>query len=267
MNKNIENNAGELLDLSCGKRTVSEPTENRHIKAEAFKLYYILSGSGTVNANNVEFEVDEGYSFVVYPFNSVVAVPKKGTEITLMWLEMSGVRASMMLNRTTFSKATPYVGKINVDNFGEYFDIPEIGSGSVFSRYRAESRVLLLLSYYIEHFPSQSDNRRDYVVEAQKYIERRFDDDSLSVREVAQYIQIDRTYLYRLFKEETGMSIVEYINRRRITSAEVLLLEQHIAIKDVAFSVGFTDQMYFSRVFKQKNGVTPTEFRRKAKIK
>ena len=82
------------------------------------------------------------------------------------------------------------------------------------------------------------------------------------MQSVANHIKIDRTYLYRLFKEETGMSVIDYINNCRISKAEVLLIDENISIKDVAYSVGFTDQMYFSKVFKKLRGQTPTEFRR-----
>ena len=83
----------------------------------------------------------------------------------------------------------------------------------------------------------------------------------LSVQQVADYVKLDRTYLYRLFKQQMGMSIVEYINRRRVSRAEVMLIDMQISVKDVAFSVGFSDPMYFSRVFKRLNGITPTKFK------
>ena len=73
--------------------------------------------------------------------------------------------------------------------------------------------------------------------------------------------QDDRSYLYRLFKDKTGVSVSDYITRTRISKAEVLLSNGSLSVKDVAYSVGFPDQMYFSRVFKKINGRTPTQFR------
>ena len=65
-----------------------------------------------------------------------------------------------------------------------------------------------------------------------------------------------------LFKDETGLSVIDYINRHRISQAESMLSDQSLAIKDVAYSVGFSDQMYFSKVFKKHTGKTPTEYKR-----
>ena len=81
------------------------------------------------------------------------------------------------------------------------------------------------------------------------------------VRSLVEALKIDRSYLYRLFKDKTGVSVSDYITRTRISKAEVLLSNGSLSVKDVAYSVGFPDQMYFSRVFKKINGKTPTQFR------
>ena len=73
----------------------------------------------------------------------------------------------------------------------------------------------------------------------------------------------DSTYLYRLFKEETGTSVIGYINQCRIRRACTMLSSTTAQVKDVALSVGFSDQLYFSKVFKKINGITPTEYRKK----
>ena len=99
-------------------------------------------------------------------------------------------------------------------------------------------------------------------MQARDYIDRNFREVDCTVKSVAEKIQIDRTYLYRLFKEETGMSVIEYINWCRIRRACTMLSNTLAQIKDVALSVGFSDQLYFSKVFKKINGITPTEYRK-----
>ena len=100
-------------------------------------------------------------------------------------------------------------------------------------------------------------------MQARDYIERNFRDVSCTVKSVADKVQIDRTYLYRLFKEETGFSVIEYINNCRIGRACTMLNNTDVQIKDVALSVGFSDQLYFSKVFRKLKGITPTEYRKK----
>lgn len=117
------------------------------------------------------------------------------------------------------------------------------------------------MSYYLERFPSRRKRENSYVFSARSYIQDNFSNPGFNVNSVVDYLKIDRSHFYRLFKNETGLSPVDYINRQRISRAEILLSNLRLSIKDVAFSVGFTDQMYFSKVFKRLNGKTPSEFR------
>jgi len=83
----------------------------------------------------------------------------------------------------------------------------------------------------------------------------------LSLNAVAEYVGLSAGYLCRIFKEETGISINAHINDLRMAKAGELLKEGNGYIKEVALSVGFEDQLYFSRMFKRYYGVTPSEYR------
>ena len=62
-----------------------------------------------------------------------------------------------------------------------------------------------------------------------------------------------------LFKEETGIPPSEYIIRKKVEKAQILLEEQDLPIKNIAYDLGFSSPAYFSTVFKQYNGYSPTE--------
>lgn len=79
---------------------------------------------------------------------------------------------------------------------------------------------------------------------------------------IADYLNIERTYLYRLFKDITGSSPQEYLLDYRIRRACTLLKETGLPVNDIARSVGYDDALYFSRLFKQRKGRTPTQYRR-----
>lgn len=72
---------------------------------------------------------------------------------------------------------------------------------------------------------------------------------------------LSSSYLCRVFKEETGVNINTYINNLRMAKAVRLLEDKNYYIKEVAISVGFDDQLYFSRLFKKYYGVTPSQYR------
>lgn len=85
----------------------------------------------------------------------------------------------------------------------------------------------------------------------------------VSLDELADMVQLSPTYLSRAFKRSTGYSVIEFFNKMKIDKAKELILEGGMKIKEVAQTLGFTDEFYFSRIFKRVSGISPTEFQSK----
>lgn len=85
--------------------------------------------------------------------------------------------------------------------------------------------------------------------------------EDISVSEIAKTMNISEDYLGRIFKESTSFSINEYRNNYRIAQASQLLCRVELAINEIARKVGIENQHYFSHLFKQKMGLTPTQYR------
>ena len=263
MRTNLDYNAINCICLACGKREQNLENEQRQIIRDTYTLYYITSGRGMVTIDGIGFFVSAGQSFLTFPFSNVCLEADGDFPWEYSWVEFRGLEAAWLVSQTSFGKKHPVVEKIPILNFEFLFNIEDCGSDSTFAQCRAGGKLIVLLSYYVEHFPCKDSENASYAILARKYIEKNYRNPEFNVQSVASHIKIDRTYLYRLFKAETGMSVIDYINNCRISKAEILLIDESISIKDVAYSVGFTDQMYFSKVFKKLRGQTPTEFRRK----
>lgn len=102
---------------------------------------------------------------------------------------------------------------------------------------------------------------RNFVEKAREYIEENFRDPDLNLEKVADQVYVSSCYLSRLFKEVTAYSFTEYLNRRRVSEAEKLLLTTGAKIYEVAEAVGFRDSHYFGIVFKKITGLAPSEYR------
>lgn len=85
--------------------------------------------------------------------------------------------------------------------------------------------------------------------------------DKLSVELVANEFQMTSVYLTKLFHENEGMTTIHFINLIKIQQAEELLLTTSLSVKEVAYELGFNNEKYFLRVFKQITSITPTKFR------
>lgn len=261
MNDFLEYNSINCFCFVCGKCEKATKPINIKISNDTYKLFYLTDGECTIFVDETKFVLSKHQSFMVFPNQRVVMQPNPKITVSLNWVEFSGNIAMSILSQTTFCREVPIVGEINIPNFEKYFSIPDSGAQPACYQFRSGAAIVILLSFYMEYFPKKASDFNVYVEAALNFIERNLQNVHLSVQQVADYVKLERTYLYRLFKQQTGTSIVEYINRRRISRAEVMLIDMKVSVKDVALSVGFSDPMYFSRVFKRLNGITPTKFR------
>ena len=124
------------------------------------------------------------------------------------------------------------------------------------------------LSEYIYDFVFELlVNQKDYFPSTDMVIKRivyyvnvNFSKD-LSVKEIGSQFGLTPNYLSQIFKKETGMSFVNYLNNLRIEKACGLLRNSDIKIAEVANQIGYNDNQYFYRVFKKYTGKTPIEYR------
>lgn len=88
---------------------------------------------------------------------------------------------------------------------------------------------------------------------------------SLSLRTLAETLNVSSSYLSTLFKKETGQTLTEYINQRRVKHAMHLLESTRLQVQTIAQHCGIVDVQYFSRIFKRIVGKTPKEYRESLK--
>ncbi|MFD1175469.1 response regulator [Paenibacillus puldeungensis] len=107
---------------------------------------------------------------------------------------------------------------------------------------------------------SKSDKYRAIVRAAIQYIQAHYTED-VRLEEAANHIYITANYLGRVFKEETGETFTEWLNRYRVDKARPLLRNPSAKTYEVAESVGFNNYKYFTQIFKKYTGVTPKEYK------
>lgn len=80
---------------------------------------------------------------------------------------------------------------------------------------------------------------------------------------LANAVNLNSNYLCRIFKQDTGKSVFQYMNEMKVNHAVELLKQRDVRVKEVASEVGIDDPFYFNRLFKKMIGVSPSEFRKK----
>lgn len=83
----------------------------------------------------------------------------------------------------------------------------------------------------------------------------------LTLDGLAGHFNISKYYLCRFFKERTGLSVIDYVNRKRILTAEKLILQSKHTITDISLMVGFNNLTHFERTFKKLTGAPPRGYK------
>lgn len=113
----------------------------------------------------------------------------------------------------------------------------------------------------IERLKSNKDTGNKRVNLAKKYIEQHYMDLNLSLSQISDSIRINPCYLSSIFKNNTGYSFSEYLTNYRLEKAKILMKEQpELPLYGIAYKVGYSDYYYFSKKFKQRFGITPSQF-------
>ena len=87
-----------------------------------------------------------------------------------------------------------------------------------------------------------------------------------SIEKIADKLMVSQRYLSDTLKKETGKTTTEHLHLYLIDEAKNILLDPNKTVAEVAYSLGFEYPPYFSRLFKKKEGISPTEYREKYKM-
>ncbi|MCM3786413.1 response regulator [Neobacillus mesonae] len=101
---------------------------------------------------------------------------------------------------------------------------------------------------------------RHHILEAIAYTKQHLGSSDLSVRQAADIAGMSVTYFSRLFKEETGLSYIQYLIKIRMEKARSLLEQQFCSATEACERIGYTDYPHFSKTFKRHYGIAPADY-------
>lgn len=119
-------------------------------------------------------------------------------------------------------------------------------------------KTILEFSVAINSIKKQEEN--PVIKKIVGYINENLSED-ISLEDMASYAGVSSFYLSKLFKEEKGVTFINFLTDRRLEKAQQLLRNTDKSIKEITAETGYNDQNYFSRLFKNKFGISPKEFR------
>ena len=257
---------GSLYVNCCGLSR----TEPMHSFGPALKphylIHYILSGKGRFSIGGEEYPLEAGYGFLITPDELAFYQADEKEPWTYVWVGFSGTQAAEYVGNIGLSVRQPvFKSDASEELYRIVKDMMEHNTYGIANDLRRNGQLQLFLSVIAESVPiekkSETDSADNYVRRAVKFIQGNYCN-PIKVTDVADYVCINRSYLYTLFRTGVGMSPQQFLTTFRITkAAELLQLTQH-PIESIALSCGYTDPLVFTKAFKQMKGVSPSVWRK-----
>ncbi|MBT2700450.1 AraC family transcriptional regulator [Bacillus sp. ISL-40] len=123
-----------------------------------------------------------------------------------------------------------------------------------------KDRVKLWILHVMEKMAGLNKEQQNPIQIAKVWIKNNLGD-NITIKKIAQQVYMNPNYFCDYFKTQTGETILDYVTAARLEKAKELLEKTDLKIYDISLSVGYQDTKYFSRLFKQWLGQTPSQFR------
>lgn len=223
-----------------------------------YKIHFVVSGKGRLHTEGKTIELNEGDIFFSFP-----ATPHliESTEnFAYMYISFLGTRAIMIMEKLEISPRN-YV----FCDCGELYDYWKNGlyANGEISDLITES-ILLYTFYYIGNktilFEQNNKDNKNIALMVKKYIDDNLSQQKLTLEEISKALSYSPKYISSIFKKSFNIGLVDYLNTTRIQNACTLMNQGITNVSDIAVRCGYTDAQYFSKVFKQKMGISPKAY-------
>jgi AraC-like DNA-binding protein len=235
-----------------------------------YLLHHIVAGKGRFSDGEREVELSAGCSFLIRPGELASYVSDEADPWQYRWVAFAGDSAEALVREAGLAPPRSVVDTADNRTPGEQ-------CRAIYRAFRdrrpsasleASGHLLLLLADLREAAGDTGDiavrpesHREELVQRAISLLTAQFAE-PVSMEGLAETLGYSRAYLSRVFKRETGLSPLAFLNRLRLDHGRRLLRERpELTVEQIAFSVGFRDALYFSKQFRRRYGESPTAYR------
>ncbi len=233
-----------------------------------YLIHYITAGKGSFFDGSETYRLSAGDGFLVLPSRLISYQADQDDPWEYYWVGFNGTDAARLIKQTGLSKDAPIFHYHQDDALRRLLlDIYNATGTRPSDEARMQAGLLCFLARLMDlcdHEEQKPNSGYDYIKKSLRFIDYNYSRD-INVDAIAQKAGVSRSHLYRLFVQHLGMPPNEYLTQYRIQKAALLLKNEHLSVGETAYSTGFSDQLYFSRVFKKYKGVSPRCYAKQAR--
>lgn len=255
----------DLYLVSCGWEKCGATHSYGPAVRNYYMLHFILKGQGHYYLNNKHYKLNENQCFLTEPGTVTLYKAEPTNPWTYTWICFNGDYVPHLLKQSNLNTDNPIINlSCNQTIYEIIKEMLSYHQPTPANECYLQSKLYLIFAKLHEALQSVYNkvelNNNFYVTKAIEYIEKNTFT-NLSVNDIARYLNISRSHLYALFKQELNTSPQQFLTNAKIANARELLSKTKIPIYSVALSCGYKNAFAFSRAFKQVTNISPREYR------
>lgn len=231
-----------------------------------YLIHHVLSGKGYFETRGKSYHLKQGDTFLIYPNMEACYRADDEEPWEYTWVGFDGNDAFYLLNHTDFSEESPVLEQAAISEEIErnIRMVYEAKGGTFCDAVSMTGALYSMIAMLMENSSAEAKQKNpqtDRVEQAIQYIAEHYSY-PITIEDIAGYTGVCRSYLYRMFRKVLKKSPKDYVEEYRIRQACQLLRETDLPITTIAHSVGYEDNLYFSKAFKKCKGQTPSRYRK-----
>lgn len=234
-----------------------------------YLIHYIISGKGSYQVNGNTYFLTAGDCFLVYPNVEVIYQADSADPWEYAWVGFTGSDAATILHAADFSRTDPCLFHVpyGEDVKRQILHIYDARGNGFEHAVEMTGRLYTMLAIFMHGAKKDTSQNtaNSYVQKGIEYITANYSY-PITVEDIAEYVGLSRSHLFRSFESVLGVSPKEYLTDFRIRQSCYLLKNTSLSVTAIANSVGFDNSLYFSKTFHRKKGMPPKEYRRQTLI-
>lgn len=226
-------------------------------------FHFCLSGKGRLEVNGKQYEIGGGEGFYLSPQDNAYYVADEEEPWEYIWVCFGGNFVKSIMERMSICSKNPIFRDAEDGAIRAKFDgVRQHAHSGVVSHLSALGSLYSLLAALVESYPSRKKDRRrdrDYFESVMNIVQSEFTR-VIGIDDLAGRVGFSRSNLYRIFKKNTGVGPLEYIERLRVAYACELIKQNKLYLTEIARLSGFGEYKSFCKIFKRIIGVPPKDF-------
>ena len=252
-----------LAVIQCGIQVCHPGHTPPRLVYRNYSITFILEGKGTLIKDNISYELHAGQGFIIMPNSSCMYAADEKEPWKYVFVIFSGVDDSTLVRNAGLDENNVIFDfPLDDEMLHDIYAMHRAGKKNEARGYDVTGYFLIVMSRLVKLADRDAGSRRaDALVKhAKKFVEDNYSL-PIGVADIADYLRIDRTYLYRLFMSIEGVSPSDYIRDVRLQAAARMLENDSVSVSKAAENAGLFNISNFYKRFNERFGMSPKRYR------